>query len=127
MECERLNRLVRSWYVQVQEEALAPARMVEFMEKHLQGCATCLADPDVRSEVKKITDIVLPPSKQIKQIKEEGEGEEFEEEESPSSSDVLYDGEEDEERGEDDLIGEEEYEDDEEEDPDFDPSLMDEE
>ncbi|MFZ5766622.1 MAG: hypothetical protein ACOY4H_13660 [Thermodesulfobacteriota bacterium] len=126
MECERLNRLVRSWYVQVQEEALAPARMVEFMEKHLQGCATCLADPDVRSEVKKITDIVLPPSKQIKQIKEEGEGEEFEEE-SPSSSDVLYDGEEDEERGEDDLIGEEEYEDDEEEDPDFDPSLMDEE
>ncbi|MFZ5761263.1 MAG: hypothetical protein ACOY32_16745 [Thermodesulfobacteriota bacterium] len=126
MECERLNRLVRSWYVQVQEEALAPARMVEFMEKHLQGCSTCLADPDVRSEVKKITDIVLPPSKQIKQIKEEDESEEFEEE-SPSSSDVLDDGEEDEERGEEDLIGEDEYEDDEEEDPDFDPSLMDEE
>ncbi len=126
MECERLNRLVRSWYVQVQEEALAPARMVEFMEKHLLGCATCLADPDVRSEVKKITDIVLPPAKQIKQIKEDDEGEEFDEE-SPSTADTLYDGEEDEERGEDDLIGEDEFDDDEEEeDPDFDSSLMDE-
>lgn len=63
MECERLNRLVRSWYVQVQDEALAPARMVEFMEKHLEGCSVCLADPDIRYEVKKITEIVLPPSK----------------------------------------------------------------
>ncbi|MBI5558136.1 MAG: hypothetical protein HY885_10905 [Deltaproteobacteria bacterium] len=71
MECGRLNRLVRSWYVQVQEEALAPARMVEFMEKHLKGCDACLADPDVRTEVKKITDIVLPPSKLMRMMKED--------------------------------------------------------
>ncbi|MCB2184389.1 MAG: hypothetical protein KQH63_20365 [Desulfobulbaceae bacterium] len=66
MECERLNRLVRAWYVQVQEETLAPARMVEFMEKHLENCDDCLADPDVLFEVKKITEIVLPPSKMVK-------------------------------------------------------------
>jgi hypothetical protein len=71
MECERLNRLVRAWYVRVQEETLAPARMVEFMEKHLEGCGACLADPDVRAEVKKITEIVLPPSKPIKAVRED--------------------------------------------------------
>ena len=69
MECERLNRLVRAWYVQVQDESLAPARMVEFMEKHLEDCDDCLADPDVIDEVKKITALVLPPSKMTKPVK----------------------------------------------------------
>lgn len=69
MECERLNRLVRSWYIQVQDEALAPGRMVEFMETHIMDCDVCLTDPDVRHEVKKITEIVLPASKMIKQPK----------------------------------------------------------
>ena len=69
MECERLNRLVRSWYIQVQDEALAPGRMVEFMETHLMDCDVCLTDPDVQHEVKKITEIVLPPSKMTKQPK----------------------------------------------------------
>ncbi len=69
MECERLNRLVRTWYVQVQDESLAPARMVEFMEMHLEGCDDCLADPDVRNEVNKITELVLPPSKMTKPVK----------------------------------------------------------
>jgi hypothetical protein len=82
MECERLNRLVRSWYVRVQEEALAPARMVEFMEKHLDGCGACLADPDVRAEVKKITEIVLPPSKIIKAVR--GDDDEAGDDDSPS-------------------------------------------
>lgn len=69
MECERLNRLVRAWYIQVQDESLAPARMVEFMEMHLEGCDDCLADPNVRGEVKKITELVLPPSKMTKPVK----------------------------------------------------------
>jgi hypothetical protein len=69
MECGRLNKLVRSWYIEVQNEALAPARMVEFMEKHIMDCDVCLTDPDVRYEVKKITAIVLPPSKMTKQPK----------------------------------------------------------
>ncbi len=124
MECERLNRLVRSWYVQVQEEALAPARMVEFMEKHLLGCSTCLADPDVRSEVKKITEIVLPPSKMIKPLKEDDEEEYEDEDVSVASSDE----EEEEELLEDDdeVVDDEDELEEDDEDPDFDPTLMDE-
>lgn len=114
MECERLNRLVRSWYVQVQEEALAPARMVEFMEKHLKGCDSCLADPDVRAEVKKITEIVLPPSKMIKAVRED----EDEEGEEPSSPYVA--GEED----EDEAVATDEIDDEDEDE--FIPSVMDE-
>ncbi|MBC8317857.1 MAG: hypothetical protein H8E41_08110 [Desulfobulbaceae bacterium] len=73
MECQRLNKLVRSWYMQVQEESLAPARMVEFMGKHVMDCDVCLTDPNVRYEVKKITEIVLPPSKMTKQSKPDDE------------------------------------------------------
>jgi hypothetical protein len=69
MECDRLNRLVRSWYVQVQDETLAPARMVEFMRKHVESCDDCLADSEVVDEVKRITELVLPPSKMTKQVK----------------------------------------------------------
>ena len=70
MDCDRLQTLIKSWYVQVQDEALAPARMVSFMEKHIEECATCLADPVVKSEVEKITTIVLPPSKIPKAVKD---------------------------------------------------------
>ena len=48
---------------------MAPARMVEFMEKHINECEICLTDPDVRFEVKKITTIVLPENKIIKPAK----------------------------------------------------------
>ena len=48
---------------------MAPARMVEFMEKHINECDVCLTDPDVRFEVKKITTIVLPENKIIKPAK----------------------------------------------------------
>lgn len=63
MKCERLISLIKNWYVKVQEEAMAPARMVAFMEKHISQCEECLADPDVRQEVEKIREIVLPPTK----------------------------------------------------------------
>lgn len=69
MDCNRLKSLVKSWYVHVQDETLAPARMVEFIEKHLAECQVCLRDPDLRMEVDKIVEIVLPPSKAIKVIK----------------------------------------------------------
>lgn len=112
MECERLNRLVRTWYVQVQDESLAPARMVEFMEMHLENCDDCLADPDVRGEVKKITELVLPPSKMTKPVKsakprdgvvdEAGEGSA-----DPDDEDVTHgDGDEDEEDVEADVYDE---------------------
>jgi hypothetical protein len=63
MKCDRLISLVKNWYLKVQEEAMAPARMVAFMEKHISQCDECLVDPDVKQEAAKIREIVLPPSK----------------------------------------------------------------
>ena len=92
MKCERLISLVKNWYMKVQEEAMAPARMVAFMEKHISQCEVCLADPDVKREAEKIREIVLPPSKVPKQkvirvAREEAEEEEEYEEEEESSGD----------------------------------------
>ena len=63
MKCDRLIVLIKNWYLKVQEEAMAPARMVAFIEKHISQCEECLADPDVKQEADKIREIVLPPSK----------------------------------------------------------------
>jgi len=63
MECDRLKRLVKNWYAQVQDETMAPARMVTFMRQHVADCATCLSDPFVRPEIEKITTLILPPEK----------------------------------------------------------------
>ncbi len=63
MECDRFKRLLKTWYVQVQDEALAPARMVELMENHISECSTCLMDPDARKDMEKIITLVLPKDK----------------------------------------------------------------
>ena len=63
MKCNRLMSLVKNWYLKVQEEAMAPARMVAFIEQHISQCEECLADPDVKEEAEKIREIVLPPAK----------------------------------------------------------------
>lgn len=73
MKCERLIKLIKNWYVQVQSEAMAPARMVDFMRNHLDTCSICQADPVVESEVKKIIDIVMPPVKPAKAIRKDDE------------------------------------------------------
>ena len=90
MECGRLQRLVKSWYAQVQEESMAPARMVSFMEKHIAECAFCLADPLVRQDIAKITAIILPPTKIRKPTSEEEDALAAEpDEESTSADDEL--------------------------------------
>ncbi len=63
MECDRFKKLLKSWYLQVQDEALAPARMVELMENHISSCPTCLMDPDARKDMEKIITLVLPKDK----------------------------------------------------------------
>ncbi|MDZ7640663.1 MAG: hypothetical protein U5J62_01355 [Desulfurivibrio sp.] len=63
MECSRFQRLIKEWYLQVQDEAMAPARMVAFMEKHLAECPVCLQDSGVREEVEKIITMLLPAAK----------------------------------------------------------------
>ena len=111
MKCDRLISLVKNWYLKVQEEAMAPARMVAFMEKHILQCEVCLADPDVKQEVEKIREIVLPPSKvpkpkAVRVAKEEVAGEEdAAKEEVAGEEDVKEDtdsdGEDTEDEGED--------------------------
>ena len=63
MECKRLIKLIKSWYLAVQDESLAPARMVSFMQSHITNCDVCLTDLEVQHEVDKITEIILPPAK----------------------------------------------------------------
>lgn len=71
MKCERLIKLIKNWYIQVQDEAMAPARMVDFMRTHLADCPTCKTDPGIDLEIKKIIEIILPAAKTPKAIRKE--------------------------------------------------------
>ena len=63
MECERFKRLLKSWYIQIQNESLAPARMVDFMENHVTDCPICLMDPEAKKDIAKIITLILPQDK----------------------------------------------------------------
>ena len=63
MECERFKRLLKTWYIQVQNESLAPARMVDFMESHVTDCTVCLMDPEAKKDISKIITLILPQEK----------------------------------------------------------------
>ena len=112
MRCLRLQKLIKNWYLQVQDEAMAPARMVAFMEKHLLDCEICRADPDVRPEVQKITNLLLPPAKAKPAPDAGGEEDEARDKDGDESSEVeeTERGDEgDEEKGDDpDLVDDEE-------------------
>jgi nucleosome binding factor SPN SPT16 subunit len=84
MKCERLIKLIKNWYIQVQDEAMAPARMVDFMRTHLTDCQVCKTDPGIDLEIKKIIEIIMPAAKTPKAIRKEdapgaGDLEEFDE------------------------------------------------
>lgn len=130
MQCERLIKLIKSWYIHVQGETMAPARMVSFMKKHAKSCEICLQDPDLKEEIAKITEIVLPESKIPKAIrqkneetasKEEAVDDESDNVDDDEDSELEEDGDEDEEGDED---GVNDDEDDEELDLDDDPDLL---
>ena len=82
-------KLAKQWYTSVREETMAPARMVAFMERHVDECPVCQQDPDVRDEIAKITEIVLPESKIPKAVRMQNEAanEEYEEEQEADSGD----------------------------------------
>ena len=87
MKCNRLIGLIKNWYIQVQNEAMAPARMVEFMTNHIAHCEVCTKDSGVREEAKKIREIVLPPSKVPKPAEaEEDDSEEHTAEDTESNT-----------------------------------------
>jgi len=70
MQCERLIKMIKSWYLSVREETMAPARMVSFMEQHAATCEVCLQDLNLKEEIAKITELVLPESKIPKAIRQ---------------------------------------------------------
>jgi len=122
MKCERLIFLVKNWYLKVQEEAMAPARMVAFMEKHISQCEECLADPDVKQEAEKIREIVLPPSKVPKPKTVRTADEDVDSDEERDDEEDADEEDEEVEEDEDDIDDEDE---DEEDDNGFDPDLID--
>ncbi len=83
MQCERLIKQIKTWYLHVQNETMAPARMISFIESHASQCEVCQADPNLQEEISKISKIILPESMIPKAVRlqhdyadEEEEGEE---------------------------------------------------
>jgi hypothetical protein len=73
MKCTQLIRLMKDWYVHVQNETMAPARMMQFADRHIQDCDVCRQDPDLAEEIEKIRDFVLPEAKLPKTERDEEE------------------------------------------------------
>ena len=89
MQCERLIKLVKTWYLHVKDETMAPARMVQFIKQHVAACPVCQEDPGLQEEIDKITDIILPESKIPKAIRLRQElDEEVEENEETTGDDT---------------------------------------
>lgn len=99
MQCERLVKMIKSWYLHVREETMAPARMVSFIEDHALDCEICRKDPDLKEEISRITELILPESKipkAVRQKSSEAEGPEPEEDVAPEDvDDTEVDGESD--------------------------------
>ena len=80
MQCERLLKLSKQWYLHVRDETMAPARMVQFIKQHVTGCPICQEDPEIQDEILRITEIILPESKIPKAVRLKQEEEEAERE-----------------------------------------------
>jgi hypothetical protein len=63
MQCNKLTRLIKGWYLHVQDETMAPARMMQFVDQHIKECDLCREDQDLHQEIEKIREFVLPESK----------------------------------------------------------------
>ena len=69
MECKKLVRLIKEWYVCVKQETMAPVRMMQFVDKHTRNCEICRQDPDLPEEIEKIREFVVPESKIPKAVR----------------------------------------------------------
>jgi len=76
MQCERLIKQVKTWYLHVKEETMAPARMVQFMKQHVESCSICQEETGIHDEIEKITELILPESKIPKAVRMKQEMEE---------------------------------------------------
>jgi hypothetical protein len=70
MECKQLIRLAKDWYIRVEQETMAPARMMEFIDRHVKNCPICQAEPGLAVEIEKIRAYVLPDSKIPKAVRD---------------------------------------------------------
>ncbi len=61
MQCQRLKKLAREWYQKVKDDALAPARMMELIQRHVEQCPVCQTDEDLPEEIEKIREIIRAP------------------------------------------------------------------
>ena len=43
--------MARDWYQKVKEDALAPARMMELIYRHIEHCSVCQYDPVLAEEL----------------------------------------------------------------------------
>jgi hypothetical protein len=103
MQCERLIKLIKTWYINVRDETMAPARMISFIEQHIATCSVCQQDPDIHDEIAKITEIVLPESKIPKAIRSSQSDDEDLDDDDLDDDDLMDEDEEDEEDLGDDL------------------------
>lgn len=105
MQCERLIKMIKSWYLHVREETMAPARMISFIEKHALSCDICQSDPDLQEEIAKITELILPESKIPKAVRQKNSVDddfESDDEDEDINSDSDDNDEEDEDTDDDD-------------------------
>lgn len=100
MQCQRLLKQTKAWYVHVTNETMAPARMISFIKDHAAECDICLEDPDLEEEIEKITEMILPESKIPKAVRMQQEQEEMEKQAAERAEEVT--AEEDEEDNDDD-------------------------
>jgi hypothetical protein len=116
MQCDRLIKMAKQWFLHVKEETMAPARMVQFIKQHVASCPICLEDPDIEDEIVRITEIILPDSKIPKAVRMKQEAEEaerhsaVEEVEEKVEEEASEETEGTEENGEDEFVEEEEVE-----------------
>lgn len=50
---------------------MAPARMMEFVDRHVRECPICQAEEGLSEEIEKIREFVLPESKIPKAVREQ--------------------------------------------------------
>lgn len=96
MQCQRLLKQTKAWYIHVTNETMAPARMISFIKDHAVECDICREDPDLEEEIEKITEMILPESKIPKAVRMQQEQAEMEKQAAERAEDEDGDGDEDE-------------------------------
>jgi hypothetical protein len=66
MQCKQLLRLIKEWHNHVLRDAMAPARMMQFIDNHIRQCDICCAEKGLTQEIELIRERVLPREDAVK-------------------------------------------------------------